>query len=283
MGIAKKIGVGFCVINAAFGFAAGLREGSIAAITIAGFSTALAVYLVRKPCDSGRNRSTHDVIEDSLDAADWSLPRDVVLSQPKPVQAHLRIGYRDSVGKITERNVAVKECETQNLGGYMIGFCELRQSIRTFRLDRIAQATDLETGEVIRDVREFAARRYAESPIAALDALLEKSADPIRALFYIGKADGRFTAKEKQIFLSYCQSAAGDERITMRQIEDICKQMSVPTKQAFKLICGRLSKLEPTERSAILNAAETMIAIEKTVSVEEAEALAYMRKRLAVA
>jgi hypothetical protein len=50
--------------------------------------------------------------------------------------------------------------------------------------------------------------------------------------------------------------------------------------QAFKLICGRLAKLDAATRIAILEASEQMVATEKKVSPEEAEAIAYMRKRI---
>lgn len=199
---------------------------------------------------------------------------------PRPVTASLRLDYRDVAGNATERIVDVKECDTSNSCGYLIGFCQLRRSIRTFRIDRIIHAADMETGEIIIDVPAFAAQRYANSPIASLDALLDDAADAIRALFYISKADGRFTAKEKQVMLAYCHAATGDSRITQAQLDSVCDVLDIPSKQAFKLICTRMAKLDGPQRAAILDATEKMIATEKTISGEEAEALAYMKKRL---
>lgn len=218
--------------------------------------------------------------DDALDSAGWDTPDDLVPSNPRPIQATLRLSYRDAAGASTDRHVTVRECDTTNPAGYLIGHCQLRDSIRTFRMDRINRAIDVETGEVITSLTNYAAKKYSESPIAALDSLLDESSDALRALFYIGKADGRFTAKEKQVFLAYCQQASGDERITLKQIEKACRDIPVPTMQAFKLICGRLGKMEPERRAAILKAAEDMIATEKTIAAEEAEALAYMKKRL---
>ena len=106
--------------------------------------------------------------------------------------------------------------------------------------------------------------------------------DALRCLFYIAKADGRFTAKEKQVFLDYCRRATGDDRLTIGQINKACEYLAAPSKQAFKLICGRLGKLDEDCRSAVLEAAEAMIATEKTIAPEEAEALAYLKKRLAI-
>lgn len=220
--------------------------------------------------------------EDNLDAPGWHEPQDMVPSVPRPISASLRIDYRDAAGKTSERIVDVRECDTSYPDGYLIGFCRLRQAMRTFRMDRIARVIDMETGEIIPDLLAFAAQKYANSPIASLDSLLDDAADAIRALFYIGKADGRFTAKEKQVMLAYCQAAAGDSRITIAQIESVCRSLDIPSKQAFKLICGRIAKLDEPQRMAILDATEKMIATEKTISGEEAEALAYMKKRLGV-
>lgn len=218
----------------------------------------------------------------SLDNPSWEEPFDLFLpSHPRPIQATLRLSYADATGASTERHVDVKECDTTNPSGYLIGFCHLRNAVRTFRMDRVKRAIDAESGEIIDDLCQFAAKKYAESPVAALDALLKDSADALRALFYIGKADGRFTAKEKQIFLAYCQQAAGDARITMAQVDRACFDMPIPSMQAFRLICGRLSKLDATLKAVIIAAAEQMIATEKRVSPEEEAALAYLKQRLA--
>lgn len=238
---------------------------------------AIAYHFWKKHQQPGARLSS---IDDALDSDNWDTPSDLVPSNPRPIQATLRLSYRDASGSATERHVTVRECDTTNPAGYLIGHCQLRDSIRTFRMDRIKRAIDVETGEVITSLTDYAAKKYAESPVAALDSLLADSADALRALFYIGKADGRFTAKEKQVFLAYCQQASGDERITLKQIEKACRDIPVPTMQAFKLICGRLGKLEPARRAGILQAAEEMIATEKTIAAEEAEAMAYMKKRL---
>jgi len=225
-------------------------------------------------------RAKSEGLTESLDGDNWDTPTDLIPSNPKPVRVTLRLSYQDASKKISERLVDVKECDTTNPAGYLFGFCHLRQSVRTFRIDRIQQAVDVETGEIITNLSAYANQKYEESPIASLDRLFADSIDAIRGLFYIGKADGRFTAKEKQIFLHYCQTAANDSSITMSQIDAACKNLPTPTKQAYKLICGRLAKLDERQRAAILAATEEMIATEKTISGEEAEALDYMKKKL---
>lgn len=234
---------------------------------------------------AGRDAAPENISEDEpLDAPGWEADTPVFApSMPRPIQARLKLTYRDSGGDLTDRTVDARECDTSDPAGYLIGHCHLRNAIRTFRLDRIQRAVDMETGEIIPDMTAYAARKYAESPIASLDGLLGEAADALRALFYVGKADGRFTAKEKRIFLEYCHATSGDARITQAHIDALCQQMDIPSQQAFKLICGRLAKQAEPFRQQVLLAAEAMVATEKTLSGNEAEALEYLRRRLSPA
>lgn len=66
---------------------------------------------------------------------------------------HVLIRYRDSLGIESEREVNVRACDGVNMKGY----CHLRRSIRTFRLDRIVgDVVRVETGEVL-SAREWRA------------------------------------------------------------------------------------------------------------------------------
>ncbi len=215
-----------------------------------------------------------------LDEQRWDEAAEYAPSDPKPVGGLLKLKYEDAEGKVTDREVQVRECDTTNPGGYLIGICQLRNDFRTFRIDRVKRAVDIETGEVLDNIPAWAMARYKASPTYAMDELLSTAADALRALFYIGKADGRFTKKEKAVFLQYCQAQSGANHISPADIDRACASLPLPSMQAFRLICGRLAKLDEAARIAIIEASEQMVATEKTVSPEEAEALAYMRKRI---
>ena len=216
----------------------------------------------------------------NIDSPQWDTTAEYAPSNPKPVGGSLKLTYRDSAGQGTEREVQVRECDTLNPSGYLTGHCQLRDQFRTFRIDRIERAVDLETGEIVEDITAWALSRYQASPAFAMEELLNTAADALRALFYIGKADGRFTKKEKAVFLQYCQAQSGASHITLADIDRACATLPPPSMQAFRLICGRLAKLDAAARTAILDASEQMVATEKTISPEEAEALAYLRKRI---
>lgn len=217
---------------------------------------------------------------DDLDRPGWDPSEQFIESNPRPLDARLRLSYSDAQGERTERDIDVYECDTSNPAGYLIGYCHLREGVRTFRIDRVLRAVDRDTGEIIKDLPNFAAARFKASPAYAILQLLDRSSDALRALFYLGKSDGRFTRKEKEIFLAFCQRTAGDTRITLEQVEDACRILPMPSMQAYKLICGRLAKLPADDRRTIIDTAAAMVATEKTVAAAEAEALGYLRQRL---
>ncbi|WP_225548113.1 WYL domain-containing protein [Chromobacterium violaceum] len=61
------------------------------------------------------------------------------------VRARLLLFYGDAAGQATEREVNVFGYDPD--GGSIEAFCQLRKENRTFRLDRIQRAIDLDTGE----------------------------------------------------------------------------------------------------------------------------------------
>ncbi|WP_233808133.1 WYL domain-containing protein [Paraburkholderia sp. HP33-1] len=58
----------------------------------------------------------------------------------------LTIEYRDGIGEVTSRNITTRHYDPE--GGYILARCHLRNADRTFRIDRIVQAVDTETGEI---------------------------------------------------------------------------------------------------------------------------------------
>lgn len=223
----------------------------------------------------------HVDYDEPEDEPDWPSEEFKTSYRPRPVKAQIKIRYKDSNGDISERVVDVRECDIWAPDGYLNGFCHTRGAIRTFRLDRIESAIDVETGELIHNLNDYADKKYEESPIAAVDKLFETHSDALRVLFYIAKADGRFTAKEKDIYLDYCRSVHPDDRLNTQVIDSALKWVDIPSAHSYKVICGKLAKLDTQTKGAIIEAAEAMIATQKTISPEEEMAISYMKKRFA--
>lgn len=202
-------------------------------------------------------------------------------SDPHPVKAKLDISYKDGNNKNTNRIVDVREFDHALYGGIIIGHCRLRDATRTFRFNRITSCVDVETGEEIKDVRSFLQDKYEKSPEATLDKLLESHRDMLRALLFLGKADGRLTAKERMAILDHVKRITEDERLDDSMLKKVFKEVEIPSIMGFKQCCGRLAKsLLPEQHQNLISTAERMVASEKTINPSEQEALDYLRQRL---
>ena len=219
------------------------------------------------------NKSTSEVDKDAWEGSFWDV------QQPFPVKATFHIIYIDGAGNKTERTVDIKQFGALLGTNLLIGNCRLRSATRTFRTDRIQQCVDVETGEVIEDVAEYLRTKYELSPEYSRDQLRVDEYDVLRVLLYVGKADGVLRASEKVIIRDTCRELVGDARMTDEMIDELFKNLSVPTVQAFKLAIGRLNTKSAILKSVVFSAAEKMIATDKKIHQSEQEALDYMRKK----
>ena len=201
------------------------------------------------------------------------------VSTPQAVDARLRIEYTDGNGNTTNRSIRVRQFGEREDHILILAHCLLRDATRTFRTDRIRECIDEETGEVVGDVAAFLRHKYESSPDRAVDRLVDDEIDTLRVLLYVGKADGQLRAAEKAIIRETCVHLAGDTRLTDDSIDNIFKELRQPSIHAFKIAVGRVAKQGEHKSSILLNAAERMVATQKTIHAAETEALEYMRKR----
>src|SRR5690606_31765390 len=182
------------------------------------------------------------------------------------VAANLHIKYQDGAGQITERPVQVR-----SVGDYMgaptiVGQCLLRNQPRTFRLDRILECFNEDTGEIVTDVYEHLQSIYENSPAGSLDAIWDKEFEALRVLYYIGKADGRLMPREREVMASYCRAVSGDDRIDAELIRSYVDSFGTPSLNTYKIAVGRVAKRPEAEREAVRQAAQAMLAHRKKMS-----------------
>ena len=226
--------------------------------------------------DGGYGRQPRESIDkDEWEGSFWEV------AQPLPAKAKLRLNYTDGAGRKIERTVDVRQFGAVGPNTLLIGHCNMRDATRTFRSDRIQSCIDEDTGEIVTDVCTYLQTRYDQSPDRTRDLLLEGEYDTLRVLLYVGKADGQLRAAEKVVIRDTCVAITADSRLTDATIEDLLKNMDVPTLQAFKLALGRLAKRDQAAQVVVMTAAEKMVATQKLVHQAEQEALDYMKKRFA--
>jgi hypothetical protein len=215
-----------------------------------------------------------DPNRDNWEGAFWDV------QSPRNVKANLRIEYRDGSGSVTKRDIQVMKYGPWDGGAILWAYCQLRQANRTFRTDRIISCTDLDTGEVIEELEAWLDAKYQESPDRAIEQIIETAWDAVRVLFYVSKADGRLTQKERTILRDAIRSMSDHPAINDSRIDDLIQTLDIPSVVAFKQAFGRLVNQNRTLAEKVVAWADAMVATEKTVAAAEQEAMDYLKTRL---
>lgn len=79
--------------------------------------------------------------------------RHLVPPLAKGLNRRIELLYEDARGNESSRVVTIRHVlgDDPEEPEYIVGVCELRRSLRRFRLDRVIEVTDLETGEVLEE------------------------------------------------------------------------------------------------------------------------------------
>ena len=216
-----------------------------------------------------------DPNRDNWEGAFWEV------QSPKNVQAKLRIEYRDGADSMTKRDIQVMKYGHWEGGAILWAYCQLRHANRTFRTDRIISCTDLDTGEIIKNLEAWLDTKYQDSPDRAIEQVIDTAWDAVRVLFYVSKADGRLTQKERAILRNAIRSMSDHPAINDSRIDELIQTLDIPSLVAFKRAFGRLINQNRTLAEKVVAWADAMVSTEKSVAVAEQEALDYLKTRLA--
>jgi len=256
----------------------GFKEGNASDEKEAPFKEDPVEIVIRTEYQSGKSRSTEsNPDQDNWEGAFWDV------QSPRNIDANLCIEYRDGAGSFTKRNIRLMKYGAWDGGAILWAYCHLRNANRTFRTDRIISCVDLDTGEVIDNLETWLDSKYQDSPDRAIEKIIETAWDAIRVLFYVSKADGRLTQKERSILIDAIRSMNDHPAIDNKRIDDLIQSLDVPSVTAFKQAFGRLITLNRPLAEKTVTWADAMIATEKTVAAAEQEAIDYLRSRLAKA
>lgn len=224
-------------------------------------------------CHTSQAQQT-DSDHDNWEGAFWDV------QSPRNISANLRIDYRDGSDSRTVRDIRLMKYGAWEGGAILWAYCHLRQANRTFRTDRIISCTDLDTGEIIGNLEMWLDEKYQASPDRAIEKIIETTWDALRVLYYISKADGRLTQKERTILRDAVRSMSDHQSIDDKRIDDMFDSIDSPTITAFKQAFGRLAKHNREIAVKVASWSATMIATEKTISPAEQEAMEYFKTTL---
>jgi len=202
-------------------------------------------------------------------------------SDPKKLNATLLIDYCDAKGDKTRRGVSVRQFDNDLYGGMVIGHCLLRNATRTFRFDRIKACVDMETGEVVDDIKSYLNDLYEKSPDRLTDLLVSDYIDILKVLYFIAKADGQYMASEKKVIADYLRQLMRDNRLTDTMVNSAIRGVSVPSFPAFKLALGRVLKGGWVDPEKLKECCYDIVKTQKTIHPNEQAALDYIDKKYA--
>lgn len=96
--------------------------------------------------------------------------------------------YRDAEGDMTKRRVTCRGISGEGRPVYFSGYCHERRAPRRFRIDRIIELIDYQTGELVEPLRQFEDLR-----MHGLLPMRDRSlADLALTMVFMAKCDGEF-------------------------------------------------------------------------------------------
>lgn len=133
------------------------------------------------------------------------------------ISSALFISYKNSKGEVSERRISIKTVSRSSAGHIMIGaYCYERKAFRHFRADRIVEAIDLATGEII-DTQDailesfgIVEKELASDPKTATREALRKCRHALNVLTYLARCDGHFHHDEESIIIHYLMDECFD-------------------------------------------------------------------------
>jgi hypothetical protein len=163
--------------------------------------------------------------------------------------------YSSSQGDVSMRRVTCRKLSRLSEVAYLQGWCHERQSLRTFRLDRILEAACGVTGEVFIPGSAFF-DRFAITEDGASSVgfgLNVRLAADLRAglnvLAFLARADGRIVPEERDVMHSFCRSFALRFASDSFDFDGVCNHASglAPDAETFFVSLQRLTRRSAPE------------------------------------
>jgi hypothetical protein len=153
------------------------------------------------------SREVHGSLETAQDSDAWDQEAldGYFMGALRPLtNVRLKMQYVDADGVITQREATTISFVLGLQGeGYLKAFCHLRNANRFFRFSRMSKVSELPSGASIDSIATFLQQRFDETPRGVADRFLSEHHLAMQCLFAMGRADGAFRAKEKEILLAF--------------------------------------------------------------------------------
>jgi hypothetical protein len=195
-------------------------------------------------------------------------------SVPLDAIGNYRINYTDQRALNTIRDIRVKRVHKDNDSYAIDAHCMLRGAHRSFLDDRVNEAVNLDTGEIVYSVALDAIDQYKNSDEGKATLILDSEWDAIAVLLFVACADGRLMRAEKDIIQNYIKdrnpsfNAGG-----LKSDRYINRHIAASHTEFRKIINGLASSGESKKLEDIYFAAKSIVEIGSTIDPMERAAL----------
>lgn len=230
-----------------------------------------------------KNSNDTDVNYDNWESYDFYNSKEV------KANGIYKINYEDGHGNLSTRDIEIKRISFYNDNYAISAHCMLRNSHRHFLNHRITSAVDVETGEIVNNLAEYAINKFNNSPEGLLYKAEEKAMDAVgqawtkvSALFYVAKADGRMQQAERLVIAEAIKHLGYGKDLDINELEKACKVFLAPDHLEFKRNINLLAKNKDKEALTMLNRYTIkIINTQKTIDPMETAALQTIENAIA--
>lgn len=234
------------------------------------------------------------------------------------INANLHIDYRDVARQETTRRISVTSFSDVKGAGLIKSYCHLRKEARTFRIDRVIAAADMDTGELVEDVRSHlkrragisdqesqpAARTWARKPRKQRSAedyeldldstepaqggppqtlrktLQYKHGDLMRVVLFVAMENRKVSDVKLDMIATYVRRELSDDRVSPTVISRVAAQMGKPSLTSFKASVGRLVNRELVNPVLMAGCCRQIAEEDGVITKDEEDALEFLDRRV---
>lgn len=221
------------------------------------------------------DKSTFYVPEEEI-IEDFELPQDF---DSIKLNSLAQIIYVDSKGQKSERRITIHSVSQTVNNDYIVkGYCHEKNALRTFRLTRIQQLTDMETGEIFENPSLFFIERFQDSPIGIITKIFQELESEILILTFVARADGYLRAKEREIIMKFITDASNTD-LDQELLENEIRRTYCES-QDFRDSLKKVSNKTVEYKTTIIDLSTDIVNTDKNPDPMELGALELMKKDL---
>lgn len=195
----------------------------------------------------------------------------------------LEFDYMDSNGSRSHRRFTTRWFEDWMDDTILLtGFCHKRKARRSFRADQMANVVDVETGEIIANVKQYMMDQYQASKFYVIDTFIEDWGDVFDCLFFVCRADGNISASQRAFITECAASIIKDDRVLPEDLKSILTTIDQRmTPASYRRAVNRVKRSSPHQVDQLKNWTATLSALRKSGSPLAKTFLEYIDKPLA--